>query len=120
MAVAAGSGLVSGVSGAIPNWAGGLIADRYATRDLRVHGPAPAITALPPIPFCVAALMVGSGPPALVLLVPSQLSGGLWFGPALSSIQGLVPAEMGATASSVSMIVMNPIGLGLGEVEGGR
>lgn len=107
-------GVVSGVFGAVSNWAGGLIADRYATRDLRAYGSVPAVAALVPIPFCVAAFLVDSAGLAILLLVPSFLFGGLWFGPVLSTIQGVVPPEMRATASSVSMFVMNIIGLGLG------
>jgi MFS family permease len=109
-------GLVSGVFGAVSNWLGGLIADHYAARDLRAYGAVPAIAALAPIPFCVAAFMVHSVPLALALLIPGNLLGGLWFGPVLSSIQGLVPREMRATASSISMFIMNIIGLGLGSL----
>lgn len=113
-------GLVSGVLGAISNWLGGVIADHYAARDLRAYGAVPAIAALVPIPFCVAAFMVDSAVLALLLLAPSFLCGGLWFGPVLSSIQGLVPPAMRATASSISMFVMNIIGLGLGALVVGQ
>jgi predicted MFS family arabinose efflux permease len=112
--VGIGLGLVSGVFGAISNWLGGIVADHYAARDLRAYGSIPAIAALVPVPFCIAAFLVDSAALALLLLIPSYLLGGLWFGPVLSSIQGLVPPEMRATASSISMFVMNIIGLGLG------
>jgi predicted MFS family arabinose efflux permease len=112
--VGIGLGLISGVFGALSNWLGGLMADHYAVRDLRAYGTIPALAALAPIPFSIAAFMTPSALLALVLLIPSNLLGGLWFGPVLSSIQGVVPKEMRATASSISMFVMNILGLGAG------
>ncbi|HVW68310.1 MAG TPA: hypothetical protein VHB68_05010, partial [Steroidobacteraceae bacterium] len=50
----------------------------------------------------------------------SYLCGGLWFGPVLSSVQGLVPREMRATAGSIALFIVNIIGLGLGSLVVGK
>lgn len=118
--VGIGIGLIWGVFGAISNWLGGFIADRYVARDLRIYGVVPAIAALVPIPFSAAAVMVGSPVLALLLLIPSYLCGGIWFGPVLSSTQGLVPPEMRATSSAVAVFLINIIGLGFGALVIGK
>jgi predicted MFS family arabinose efflux permease len=118
--VGIGLGLISGVFGALSNWLGGLMADHYAVRDLRAYGTIPALAALAAIPFSVAAFMTPSALAALALLIPSNLLGGLWFGPVLSCVQGVVPREMRATASSISMFVMNIIGIGAGALVVGK
>lgn len=118
--VGIGIGLIWGVFGAISNWLGGFIADRYVARDLRIYGAAPAIAALLPIPFTVAAVLVPSPFVALLLLMPGYLCGGVWFGPVLSSVQGLVPPAMRATSGAVAILVINMIGLGFGALTIGK
>ncbi|TWB50657.1 spinster family MFS transporter [Nitrospirillum viridazoti] len=118
--VGIGLGVLAGVFGALSNWLGGWVADRYAARDLRAYGVVPAVAALVPIPFFIAAMLVPSFVVSLMLLVPGYLLGGLWFGPVLSSIQGLVPRDMRATAGSVALFILNMIGIGFGSLVVGK
>jgi predicted MFS family arabinose efflux permease len=107
-------GLLAGVCGSISNWLGGVIADRWALRDLRAFGAVPAIAAFVSVPFACAALFADSAVVALACLVPSYLLNGLWFGPGLACIQGVVPREFRATASSLALFVINIAGFGFG------
>jgi predicted MFS family arabinose efflux permease len=107
-------GLLGGVFGTLSNWLGGVLADRYAVRDLRAFGTIPACAALATIPFACAAVLVHSAVAAFLLLIPGYLLGGLWFGPGLACVQGVVPREMRATASSIALFVINIIGFGFG------
>lgn len=112
--VGVGLGLIAGVFGALSNWLGGVIADHYGARDLRVYGVVPALAALVPIPFFISAMLADSAVTAMLLLIPGYLFGGLWFGPVLSSTQGLVPRQMRATAGSIALFILNMIGIGFG------
>lgn len=109
-------GLLTGVCGSLSNWLGGVIADHYAARDLRVFGSVPAIAALVSIPFSCAALLAPSVLAAFTCLVPSYLLNGLWFGPGLACIQGVVPREYRATASSIALFIINIAGFGFGSL----
>jgi predicted MFS family arabinose efflux permease len=107
-------GVLGGVFGTLSNWLGGVIADRYAVRDLRAFGTIPACAALVAIPFACAAVLVHSAVAAFLLLIPGSLLSGLWFGPGLACVQGVVPREMRATASSIALFVINIVGFGFG------
>jgi predicted MFS family arabinose efflux permease len=118
--VGLGLGLIFGIFGALSNWLGGVMADRFSSRDLRAYGLVPALAALAPLPFTIAALTTDSAVVALLLLIPHYLFGGLWFGPVLSSTQGLVPREMRATAGSIALFILNMIGIGFGSLVVGK
>jgi predicted MFS family arabinose efflux permease len=107
-------GVLSGVCGSLSNWLGGVIADHYAQRDLRAFGSVPAIAALVSIPFACTAVLAHSTLAAFAFLVPTYLLNGLWFGPGLACVQGVVPREFRATASSIALFVINIAGFGFG------
>ena len=107
-------GLLAGICGSISNYLGGLIADHYATRDLRAFGSVPAIAALVAIPFSWGAFLAPSALAGLACLIPVQLLSGLWFGPGLACVQGVVPRESRATASSIALFIINIAGFGFG------
>ena len=107
-------GLLSGICGSLSNYLGGLIADHYATRDLRAFGSVPAIAALVAVPFACAAFLAPSALAGFGFLIPVQLLSGLWFGPGLACIQGVVPRESRATASSIALFIVNIAGFGFG------
>jgi predicted MFS family arabinose efflux permease len=107
-------GLLVGVFASISSWAGGAIADKFGGRDLRAYGSVPAIASLAAIPFYIAAMTAPSALMALLLLIPVNLLGSLWYGPVYASAQGLVPASMRATSASVVLFIINMVGLGLG------
>ena len=107
-------GLLAGVCGSISTWLGGRIADHYATRDPRALGSVPAIAALVSIPFSWAAFLAPSAFSAFAFMVPTHLLNSLWFGPGLACVQGVVPRESRATASSIALFIINIAGYGLG------
>jgi predicted MFS family arabinose efflux permease len=107
-------GLLTGVCGSLSNWMGGAIADRFAVRDLRAFGSVPAIAALASVPFACATVLAPSAIAAFSLMIPTYLLNGLWFGPGLACIQGVVPRELRATASSIALFIINIAGFGFG------
>lgn len=115
-AVGIALGVITGICGLISNWLGGVMADRYAQRDIRAFAAVPALAALVTIPFACSAVLVPSLLDAFLLLIPSALLTGLWFGPGLACVQGVVPREYRATAASISLFVINMVGYGLGSL----
>ena len=107
-------GLLTGVFASISSWAGGAIADKFGGRDLRAYGSVPAIASLAAVPFYIAAMLSPSALFALLLLIPVNLLGSLWYGPVYASAQGLVPPQMRATSAAVVLFIINMVGLGLG------
>ena len=107
-------GLLAGIFGTFSSWAGGAIADRYGARDLRAYASAPAIASVASLPFFCAAMMADSAVLALILLIPSNLLGSLWYGPVYASAQSLVPPNMRATSASITIFIINMLGLGGG------
>lgn len=107
-------GLLSGVLGALSSWTGGMIADKFGSRDLRAYGSVPAFASLAVIPFYWAAMTADSALPALAFLAPIYLMGSLWYGPVYASAQSLVPPSMRATSASIVLFIINMLGLGAG------
>ncbi len=105
---------MGGVAGIIGAWLGGVIADRYAARDLRGYVIVPAIASVLTIPIYITAVSLPSAAGAIVLLAVPALLGTLWYGPVYASAQSLVPPHVRATAAAVILFIINLIGLGLG------
>ncbi|MES2035819.1 MAG: MFS transporter [Pseudomonadota bacterium] len=105
---------MGGVAGIVGAWLGGVIADRYAARDLRGYVVVPAIASLVTIPIYITAVSVPSAAGAIVLLAFPALLGTLWYGPVYASAQSLVPPHARATAAAMILFIINLIGLGLG------
>jgi MFS family permease len=105
---------MGGVAGIIGAWLGGVIADRYAAKDLRGYVIVPAIASVVTIPIYITAVSLPSAAWAIVLLALPALLGTLWYGPVYASAQSLVPPHARATAAAVILFIINLIGLGLG------
>lgn len=109
-------GLMGGTAGVIGAWLGGVIADRYGSKDIRAYVVVPAIASLLAIPFYIAAINLPEAVPAMALLTVPVLLGTLWYGPVYATAQSIVDPTMRATASAVLLFIINLIGLGLGPV----
>ena len=107
-------GLISGIFGAISSLIGGWIADKTAAGDVRNIVLAPAIAVTISVPVFIAALLVDSVPLALTILIVPYLLNYFWYGPVYSTVQGIVPPNMRATAAAILLLIVNLIGLGLG------
>lgn len=111
-------------AGVLGTWAGGKIADRYASKDARAYVTLPAIAFALGAPFFVAALFWPVGPNSgyitlLFLAVPTAMNS-VWYGPVYAAIQGLVKPHTRATAVAVMFFILNLIALGLGPTTMGR
>jgi MFS family permease len=107
-------GLIAGTSGVVGAWLGGVIADRYGSKDIRAYVIAPALASLAAVPIYIAAINLPGAIPALILLVPYYLLGALWYGPVYATAQSIVDPAMRATTAAVLLFIINLIGLGLG------
>jgi predicted MFS family arabinose efflux permease len=109
-------GLSFGGGSALGSIVGGVIADRFAKRDLRALAVIPAISALLTAPLQVWSFSSSSVVVALFTLGFVSVTDGLGFGPPYAAIQGLVPQRMRATSTAISLFGQNLIGLGLGSL----
>jgi hypothetical protein len=66
------------------------------------------------IPFLVVTVLLTDRRLALLSFLPANVFGTLWFGPAASIVQDLVPPAMRAVASAVFIFILTIIGLGAG------
>ncbi|MBL8770675.1 MAG: MFS transporter [Phenylobacterium sp.] len=107
-------GLISGISGAIGSYVGGMIADKFGKNDLRAYMVAPAIASLITIPVYIFAVTVDSAVIGLLTLAINGFLGTLWYGPVYGTGQSVVPPHMRATAAAILLFTINLIGLGLG------
>ncbi|MEQ7874105.1 MFS transporter [Sphingomonas sp. ASV193] len=103
--------LIGGVAGVM---LGGVLADRLGRARGRWYALLPAIAWLVTAPLFTLGLNAqGLTAAWLWLLVPNALNI-LWLGPVTTAVQGMVPAEQRATASSAFLVINNLIGLGAG------
>ena len=107
-------GIISGLCGAVSSILGGWIADKTAAGDVRNSLLAPALAVLVSVPVFIVALQVSDARVALAILVVPYLLNYFWYGPVYGTTQGIVPANMRATAAAILLFVINLIGLGLG------
>lgn len=107
-------GLINGVMGVLSGWIGGMLADRAAARDPRFVVLAPALAMLVATPAYIAALYVGSVQMAFFFLVIQCATNVFWAGPVYSTVHGVVPASMRATATAVLIFTINMLGTGVG------
>ncbi len=107
-------GLMIGGAGALGNFLGGYLADRWGTDDKRWYVWVPAISTLLAIPFAYASFLSNSFYLAIALYFLPLIFGYMYLGPTLALTHGLVSPRMRAVASSILFFILNLIGLGLG------
>jgi predicted MFS family arabinose efflux permease len=107
-------GVGGGIAGILGTLAGGWLADRYGSANRRHVLTAPAIGMAVAAPMLFAAYLAEAWwVSLLLLLIPTALNS-LYYGPAFSCVQGLVPLHQRALASALLLFCQNLIGLGLG------
>jgi MFS family permease len=108
--------VVSAVSGIGGTWFGGYLADRYTNKrnDVRWQMWMPGIATLLNVP---AAIIAYSSPDRNVVigaLFVSLVLGVMYLGPSYATMQRLVGVRERALGSSLLLLMVNLIGLGLG------
>jgi MFS family permease len=106
--------LMSGVIGSMGTFTAGKLTDVLARRDVRWRTWVVAMGKGGYVPFLAAALWVDDLTTALVLYVVPAFFGGFYLAPTFSMIQSLVSLRMRALASSITLFVLNIIGMGFG------
>ncbi|HSB64224.1 MAG TPA: MFS transporter, partial [Thermoanaerobaculia bacterium] len=105
---AARAGLLLGGMLAAGGWlgatCGGLLADAWQKRTPRGRHYVGVVTAVLSIPLGFTLVSLRSPSLALLLTFPAVVLTGLWIGPAASTVQGLVPPRLRATASAVFIL----------------
>ncbi|KRA61852.1 MFS transporter [Caulobacter sp. Root655] len=103
--------LFGGVAGI---WLGGVLADRFGTRNKAAYALAPAICFLVALPCFLLAMNVHSLALAFLLfLIPTGLNLA-WLGPVIAAVQHLAPASMRTTTSALFLLINNLLGLAVG------
>jgi MFS family permease len=105
---------ITALGGVLGSFSGGVIADRWGRRQPRARVYVSMIGALLSIPFNAASVLLDDYRLALLNILPATVFGTLWFGPAASIVQDLVPPAMRALASAAFIFILTIIGLGAG------
>lgn len=106
--------LMSGVVGSMGTFTAGKLTDVLSRRDIRWRTWVVAIGKGGYVPFLAAALWVDDLTTALALYLVPAFFGGFYLAPTFSLIQSLVSLRMRALASSITLFVLNIIGMGFG------
>jgi len=105
---------ITALGGVLGSFSGGVIADRWGRSQPRARVYISMIGALLAIPFNAASVLLDDYRYALLNILPATVFGTLWFGPAASIVQDLVPPAMRALASAAFIFILTIIGLGAG------
>jgi MFS family permease len=103
--------LLGGVPGVL---LGGVIGDRFGTRDRAAYARAPAIAFVIAVPLFAAGILSSSVTAAFLFFLVPQALAYVWLAPVITAVQHLVPPHMRATASASFLFINNLIGLGAG------
>jgi len=106
--------LMTGLFGGLGTFTAGRLTDVLARRDERWRVWVVAAAKGGYVPILVAALLADDFWLALVLYVVPAFLGGFYLAPTFALIQSLVSVRMRALASSLTLFILNIIGLGLG------
>ena len=106
--------MIMGFGGAVGVFAGGVVAERLARKDVRWYMWLPALTGLICVPFMVANYMVAGAYTALIVSIIPGILFNVYLGNTLAMTHGLVGLRMRALASAILFFILNLIGLGLG------
>jgi MFS family permease len=103
--------LIGGVAGI---WLGGVLADKFGSKNKGAYALAPAICFLVALPCFLLAMNVNSMVLAFRLcLIPTGLNLA-WLGPVIAAVQHLAPASMRTTTSALFLLINNLLGLAVG------
>ncbi len=93
---------------------GGYIGDKLGAKDPRWYVWLPGLATLVSIPFSAFGYLYGEPYVALWVMSVHYFLSAYYLGPTFSMTQGMVGLRMRALAASISLFILNIIGLGLG------
>ncbi|MEO7169691.1 MAG: MFS transporter [Sphingomonas sp.] len=103
--------LLGGVPGVL---LGGMVGDKFGTKDQAAYARAPAIAFVIAVPLFAAGILSSSVTAAFLFFLVPQALAYVWLAPVITAVQHLVPPHMRATASASFLFINNLIGLGAG------
>ncbi len=106
--------LMSGIVGGIGTFVAGKLVDVLAVRDERWCAWVVAAGKACYVPFLVVFFMMDDLKWALIVYIVPAFFGGFYLAPTFALIQGLVDVRMRAVASSITLFILNIIGMGFG------
>jgi predicted MFS family arabinose efflux permease len=106
--------LMSGVVGGIGTFVAGKLVDVLAVRDERWRAWVVAAGKAFYVPFLVAFFMMDDFKWAMLVYLVPAFFGGFYLAPTFALIQGLADVRMRAVASSITLFILNIIGMGFG------
>jgi predicted MFS family arabinose efflux permease len=112
--VALWSALIIGLGGGSGAFAGGVIVDLLARRDVRWYGWAPAISILLSVPFAVTQLLTPSVEASISLGFLTAFLAGSYVAPVNVTAQSMVSPAVRGLTSAILLLVPTIFGLGLG------
>jgi len=117
--VGIGLGAIAGGAGFLGALLGGWQATRLSSRGLHATMWIPTAGLVLAIPLFISAILFGTRSTTLwMLLVPMTLST-LWSAPSVALKQTLAPIRLRATASALSVVAANLLGVALGPIVAG-
>lgn len=108
--------VVSAISGIGGTWFGGYLADKLsnARSDVRWQLWTPGIATLLNVPAAILAYTLASRDLVIATMFVSLVFGVMYLGPSYATMQRLVGARERAVGSSLLLLIVNLVGLGLG------
>ncbi|PHS22369.1 MAG: MFS transporter [Robiginitomaculum sp.] len=107
-------GLVGIVPMAIGTYFGGWLSDKLGQRNLKWYALVPMFSSALMAPMFFVALQMHNPWILMAIWVIPAICSGIWLAPVFGTIQNLVPPNMRAFSSSISLFIINIIGLGIG------
>jgi MFS family permease len=95
-------------------WSSGVLADRFATRDIRAYTLMPAAALIVGAPVLYAATLIEDWRLALPVFGLALALSSFYFAPAMAAVQHLAPPNQRSTAMALMLLCLNLIGLGCG------
>ena len=113
-------GITIGLGGAIGNFVGGSLADHLGKRDKRWYLWICGLSSLLAIPFAFATFLVRDFYASIAIYFIPLVLGYMYGGPTLAMAHGIVSPRMRALTTSIFLLIINLIGLGIGPWALGR
>ena len=95
-------------------WGGGILADRFANRGLRIYALVPAIGVSVAIPFVLFASLVPSWHLSLIAWLVPIASVAMFLAPSVALVQNLAAPEQRAISGGIFLLFTYLIGSGFG------